>query len=151
VVAFEELYVRARVGKVTRRDESGQSTASDDDFGHAPDFGRTPQIFAAPGEREIADNTYGVADVTVVVTREVNLSRLDSTLIELSYPVSREVAAETFDDLTVTFADGEANLGDLISETPAEEFDSFEELRGEINNTIPREAVGEPSQSEGEG
>jgi hypothetical protein len=57
VVAFEELYVRARVGKVTRRDESGQSTASDDDFGHTPDFGRTSQIFAAPAGREIADNT----------------------------------------------------------------------------------------------
>lgn len=72
-------------------------------------------------------------------------------LTELSYPVSREVAAESFEDVTVTFADGEANLGDLISETPADEFDSFEELRDEINNTVPREAVGEPYQSEGDG
>ena len=83
--------------------------------------------------------------------REVKLSRADSLLSELSYPVSREVAAETFEDVTVTFADGEANLGELISETPAEEFESFEELRDEINNTLPREAVGEPYQSEGEG
>lgn len=83
--------------------------------------------------------------------REVKLSRVDSLFGELSYPVSREVAAETFADVTVTFADGEANLGELISETPAEEYDSFEELRDEINNTLPREAVGEPYQSEGEG
>ena len=85
------------------------------------------------------------------MSREVKLSRIDSTLTELSYPVEREAAAESFDDVTVTFADGEANLGDLISETPADEFDSFEELRDEINNTLPREAVGEPYQSEGEG
>ena len=83
--------------------------------------------------------------------REIKLSHLDSVLTELSYPVSREVAAETFADVTVTYADGEGNLGELISRTPAEEFDSFEELRDEINNTVPREAVGEPYQSEGEG
>lgn len=85
------------------------------------------------------------------MTREVKLSRIDSMLTKLSYPVSREIAAESFEDVTVTFADGEANLGELISETPADEFDSFEELRDEINNTVPREAVGEPYQSEGEG
>jgi hypothetical protein len=85
------------------------------------------------------------------VTREIRLSRIDSTLTELSYPVSREVAADSFDDVTVTFADGEANLGDLISETPAEEFDSFEELRDEIDNALPRAAVGEPYQSKERG
>jgi hypothetical protein len=85
------------------------------------------------------------------MSREVKLSRIDSVLTDLSYPVEREVAAESFEDTTVTFADGEANLGELISDTPAEKFDSFEELRDEINNTLPREAVGEPYQSEGEG
>jgi len=83
--------------------------------------------------------------------REIKLSHLDSVLTELSYPVSREVAAETFEDVTVTYADGEGNLGELISRTPADKFDSFEELRDEINNTVPREAVGESYQSEGEG
>jgi hypothetical protein len=83
--------------------------------------------------------------------REIKLSHLDSVLTELSYPVSREVAAETFEDVTVTYADGEGNLGELISRTPADQYESFEELRDEINNTVPREAVGEPYQSEGEG
>ena len=85
------------------------------------------------------------------MTREIRLSRIDSTLTDLSYPVSREVAADSFADVTVTFADGEANLGDLISETPAEEFDSFEELRDEIDNALPRAAVGEPYQSKERG
>jgi len=42
------------------------------------------------------------------VTREIRLSRIDSTLTDRSYPVSRGVAA-----------------------------DSFEELRDEINDTLP--------------
>ena len=83
--------------------------------------------------------------------RTVKLSRIDTVLSELSYPVSREVAADSFAETTLTYADGEANLGELIAQTPAEEFESFEELRDEINNTLPREAVGEPYQSEGEG
>ena len=83
--------------------------------------------------------------------REVKLSRVDSVLTDLSYPASRETAAREFEDVTVTFSDGEENLGALIAETPADEYDSFEELRDEINNTLPREAVGEPYQSEGEG
>ena len=83
--------------------------------------------------------------------REVRLSHIDSMLSELSYPVSREVAAETFEDVTLKFADGQENLGELVAQTPADEYHSFEELRDEINNTLPREAVGEPYQSEGEG
>ena len=85
------------------------------------------------------------------MAREVKLSRIDSVLTELSYPVSRAEAAREFDGVTLTFSDGEENLGELISDTPADEYDSFEELRDEINNTLPREAVGEPYQSEGEG
>jgi len=83
--------------------------------------------------------------------REVKLSRVDSVLTELTYPVDRATAAREFEDVTVTFADGERNLGELVAETPADEYASFEELRDEINNTVPREAVGEPYQSEGEG
>jgi hypothetical protein len=85
------------------------------------------------------------------MARTVKLSRIDTVVSELSYPVSREVTAETFEDVTVTYADGEANLGELIARTPAAGFDSFEELRDEFNNTVPREATSEPYQSEGEG
>ena len=83
--------------------------------------------------------------------REVKLSRVDSVLTELSYPVSREEAAREFEDVTLTFADGEENLGELIAQTSEGEYEAFEELRDDINNTLPREAVGEPYQSEGEG
>ncbi|USZ69045.1 hypothetical protein NGM10_04735 [Halorussus salilacus] len=85
------------------------------------------------------------------MAREVKLSRLESTLEELSYPVTRDDAATEFEDTTLLLADGELNLGELISETSADEFDSDQDLQDEINNVLPREAVGEPYQSEGEG
>jgi hypothetical protein len=85
------------------------------------------------------------------IGREVKLGRVDSVLTELSYPVDMETAAGELANVTVTFADGERNLGELVAETPADEYASFEEFRDEINNTVPREVVGEPYQSEGEG
>ncbi|QSG10223.1 Uncharacterized protein HSR122_2852 [Halapricum desulfuricans] len=48
-------------------------------------------------------------------------------------------------------ADGERNLGELISQTTSETFDTPRDLETELHNVLPREAVGEPFQSEGEG
>ena len=83
--------------------------------------------------------------------REVKLSRVESALGELSYPVSREEAAAQFEDVTLLHANGELNLGDLVADTSAEEYESVDDLSTEIENQLPRDAVGEPYQSEGEG
>ncbi|SIQ79306.1 hypothetical protein SAMN05421858_0421 [Haladaptatus litoreus] len=85
------------------------------------------------------------------MARSVKFSHLESELQRLSYPVSREEATEKLDDVTVLFAEGEENLGKLVSQTEQEEYDSVEDIDAEINNVLPREAVGEPYQSEGEG
>lgn len=85
------------------------------------------------------------------MTREVKLSRVDEVLDELSYPIPRDDAAVELEDVTLLLADGEANLGELVSETGSDAFSSQDDLRSEINNVLPREAVGEPYQSEGEG
>ena len=82
---------------------------------------------------------------------EVKLSRIENTLETIEYPVDRNSASTAFSDVTVLLADGERNLGGLIEEASSEEFRSAEELEFELNNTLPREAVGEPYQSEGEG
>ncbi|GAA0246590.1 hypothetical protein ACFFQF_05575 [Haladaptatus pallidirubidus] len=83
--------------------------------------------------------------------RTVRFSHLESELQRLSYPISRNAAATEFDDVTVLFTKGEKNLGQLVSQTEQEEYESVEDLDAEINNVLPREAVGEPYQSEGEG
>ncbi|WP_158057734.1 DUF5789 family protein [Halorussus halophilus] len=83
--------------------------------------------------------------------REVKLSRVDDVLSELSYPTTRDDAAGEFEDVTLLLADGERNLGEVVSNVPETRFEAMDELADEINNALPREAVGEPYQSEGEG
>ena len=85
------------------------------------------------------------------MARTVKLSRVDTVLGELSYPASQDEAASELDDVTLQLAEGERNLGDLVSRVNEDEFDSMDDLANEINNALPREAVGEPYQSEGEG
>lgn len=80
----------------------------------------------------------------------VKLSRLQTRLDELSYPVNRDEAAEDLQDVTVTFADGDANLGSLVDETGPDTFQSTDDLFGALQNVLPVEAVGEPGQAEGD-
>lgn len=83
--------------------------------------------------------------------REVRLSHATDLLDELDYPIRRDDAAAAVSDVTLLLADGERNLGALLSETDSDTFDSADEIVSELHNTLPREAVGEPYQSEGEG
>jgi FPC/CPF motif-containing protein YcgG len=81
---------------------------------------------------------------------EVELSRVESLFAELRYPVTRDDAAAEFADTTVRFADGEANLGKLVSEVGSDSFTDPEDLYAELQTVLPVEAVGEPGQSEGD-
>ncbi|MFC6768700.1 DUF5789 family protein [Natrinema soli] len=82
---------------------------------------------------------------------DVKLSRVESVLEELEYPVTNERAAAELADVTLLLADGERNLGALIERSDSDRFESMDDLESELNNVLPREAVGEPYQSEGEG
>jgi len=83
--------------------------------------------------------------------REIPFSDLRKVLGEVEYPTPRVTAAEEFADVTLLLADGDVNLGELVSATGSESFDSVDDLESELHNTLPRRAVGEPYQSEGEG
>lgn len=85
------------------------------------------------------------------MAREIKLSGLGGLLESLDYPTDSATAAAAVDDVTVLLADGEANLGELIEGTHEETFSSPEDLEAALHNALPREAVGEPYQSEGEG
>jgi hypothetical protein len=82
---------------------------------------------------------------------EVKLERLYSFLETGEYPCSVEDATEEFADVTLLLADGTANLGEVIAESDSDPFDSPDELGNEVMSLLPRHAVGEPYQSEGEG
>ena len=81
----------------------------------------------------------------------VKLSRVEAVLEDLSYPVSKTEAVDDLGDVTLLLADGETNLGDVVSRTGSETYASRDELEDEVFNVLPRRAVGEPYQSEGEG
>ncbi len=85
------------------------------------------------------------------MTRKYKLSNVKSVLAELPYPIEKPTAADELSDVTVRLADGEENLGELVSRTASDTFESAEDVETEIHNVLPREAVGEPYQSEGEG
>lgn len=80
----------------------------------------------------------------------VKLARVEERLADLDYPVTRSDAAAAFEDVEVTFADGEANLGRLISEVESDVFEGPDELAADLQNVVPVEAVGEPGQSDGD-
>ena len=80
----------------------------------------------------------------------VKLSHVGDELENLSYPITRNTAATELSDVTVTFADGQANLGEIVSDTGSDSFGSSDELESELYNVLPIEAVGEPGQSEGD-
>ncbi|WP_455448837.1 DUF5789 family protein [Natrinema thermotolerans] len=82
---------------------------------------------------------------------DVKLSRIDSVLADLEYPITNDRAASELADVTLLLADGQRNLGDLVAKSGSDRFESTEDLQSELNNVLPREAVGEPYQSEGEG
>jgi hypothetical protein len=84
------------------------------------------------------------------MNERINLSRLESRLADLSYPVTRDDAAAELADVTVQMADGEANLGALVSELGGGAFTSPGDLYEDLQNTMPVEAIGEPGQSEGD-
>lgn len=82
--------------------------------------------------------------------REVEFSRIERTLQGLEYPIARTSAADELADVRLILADGEVNLGELIASAGNDEFESPDDLISGIHNTLPREAVGEPYQSDGD-
>ena len=84
------------------------------------------------------------------MTDRIKINRVKNVLDRVEYPQDRATAAAEFDDVTLVFADGEADLGELIAATDRELFDSADDLSTELNNVMPIEAVGEPGQSDGD-
>ncbi|WP_340101910.1 hypothetical protein [Salinibaculum salinum] len=85
------------------------------------------------------------------MVRELKLEQLYTFLEEVEYPHSVQTAAEAFDDVTLLLADGTVNLGEVVADSSSDEFESADDLALEVMSLLPRRAVGEPFQSEGEG
>lgn len=84
------------------------------------------------------------------MTDRIKINRVKNVLERVDYPVQHDAAAAAFDDVTLIFADGESNLGELIAQANRETFNSADDLCTELNNVMPIAAVGEPGQSDGD-
>lgn len=81
---------------------------------------------------------------------ELKLNQLQAALTELSYPLTPEEAAAACEGVTLQLADGTTSLADVVADSTADSFDSAADLESEVMGLLPREAVGEPYQSEGD-
>ncbi|AGB17082.1 hypothetical protein Halru_2500 [Halovivax ruber XH-70] len=81
----------------------------------------------------------------------ITLNELTDRLATLSYPVSLETVDRKLGDTTLQLADGETTIGETLELVGTDRFDSENELESELFGALPRNAVGEPYQSEGEG
>lgn len=84
------------------------------------------------------------------MTDEISLSRVEGEFEAFSFPTTRSDLAESCAGTTVLFADGDADLGDLVADVDQHEFESAEDAFAALQNVLPIEAVGEPGQSDGD-
>lgn len=107
--------------------------------------------YGQPTGREGGTTAKAVARLPSAMETSVKLGDLETVLADLEYPVDRERAVDALDDVTLRLADGEIGLGDVVADSSEDRFESMDDLGGEVRNLLPRRAVGEPYQSEGEG
>lgn len=81
---------------------------------------------------------------------EVKLSRLYPVLDAQEYPLTKNEALQETENITLKLADGTVNLATVIEDSSENEFNEFEDLLLEVMMLLPRRAVGEPFQSEGD-
>jgi hypothetical protein len=84
------------------------------------------------------------------MTQTVKLNQLHDLLEQFDYPLSHETAVDTAAGVTLQLADGTEPLAEVIADSSLNQFDSAEDLESEVMMLLPRNAVGEPYQSEGD-
>ncbi|MFB6161281.1 MAG: hypothetical protein ABEJ61_08925 [Haloferacaceae archaeon] len=82
--------------------------------------------------------------------RELKLNQLSDVLDPLDYPIDAGDARAACGDVTLRLADGEVSLGEVLGSSPVDRFETADDLAGELRAWLPRRAVGEPFQSDGD-
>lgn len=84
------------------------------------------------------------------MTDEIHLSRVEDEFKGRDYPTDRDELVDACSGTTVLFADGDADLGELVADIEQERFESAEDAFVALQNVLPIEALGEPGQSDGD-
>lgn len=85
------------------------------------------------------------------MTAHVKLSELEDVVEAMEYPLDRDDVLDAHGDLRILLADGEVTVRDVLADSTTQRFENATDLASELFAFLPREAVGEPYQSEGEG
>lgn len=80
----------------------------------------------------------------------IRLNRIGEVFDHLEFPSSPTAVAAQCGDIVVELAEGEVSLGTTIRDSTATEFTSAGDLEAEFMSLLPRHAVGEPYQSDGD-
>ena len=80
----------------------------------------------------------------------LTLDRCRPVLETLPYPCSRATVRAALADVRLQYADGEEPFAAAIERTPSDRYESPDDLELELFMSLPRGAVGEPGQSEGD-
>ena len=84
------------------------------------------------------------------MTDEIHLSRVQSEFAEHDYPVACDALAASCAGTTVLFADGEADLGELIADIDQDSFEGPGDAFAALQNVLSIEAACGPGQSDGD-
>jgi len=84
------------------------------------------------------------------MNQSVRLNRIGRVLSRLEYPTTPATVVADCANITVELAEGTVNLGETIADSNATQFRSADDLELELLGLLPRHAVGEPYQSEGD-
>lgn len=80
----------------------------------------------------------------------IKLNRIGTAFGDLDYPATPDAVAEACDEVVVRLAEGAVGVDEVIAGSTAAEFASSGDLELEFLSLLPREAVGEPYQSDGD-
>jgi hypothetical protein len=97
-----------------------------------------------------ARHDYALGARLTAMDRTVKLNELETVIGEVDYPATRAAVVDACGDVTLRLADGEASLGAVVERSSVERFDSADDLSSEVFSLLPRRAVGEPFQSDGD-
>jgi hypothetical protein len=81
---------------------------------------------------------------------QIRLNRIGTAFEELEYPVAPPEVADACGEVVVRLAEGTVEIGEVITESNADRFTSSGDLELEFLSLLPRDAVGEPYQSDGD-
>jgi hypothetical protein len=80
----------------------------------------------------------------------IRLNRIETVLESLEYPITPPAVTDACGGTVVRLAEGTVNVEDVMAESNADRFESSEDLELEFLSLLPRDAVGEPYQSDGD-